>query len=150
MSGPSAAGDTGPREEIPAGEGATAPNEPPQAGSPSEARPETEPHTEPHTDPGTDSGEVPLLLWAPAAPPAPRRGAGAWALFFAIVGLIAALFVGWGFPICIVAIVTAAFALRRPVESRAVAGWALALGLLGLLYCAGWLAWGAMRGDLFG
>lgn len=116
---------------------------PSEAGSPPEA-----PGTA--AEPAADSGEMPLVLWAPPGPIAPTRGVGAWALFFAIAGLIAALFVGWGFPINLVAIVVAAVALRRPRESRAVAAWALALGVLGLIYSAGWLVWGATRSGLIG
>ena len=76
--------------------------------------------------------------WDMAQPP-PRRGLGAWALGFSIVGLVFSLFVGWGFPIGVVGVVAAILALRRPLESRAVAVWALVLGAASILYSAAWL-----------
>ena len=60
------------------------------------------------------------------------------------------LFVGWGFPIGLVGVVSAILALRRPLESRAVAVWALVLGLVSVLYSAGWLLFAASRANLFG
>ena len=88
------------------------------------------------------------LLWAPAEPSQPARGMSAWALGFSIVALVVSMFVGWGFPIGLVAIITAIIALRRPLESRAVAVWALVLGAVSLLYSAGWLLFAATRTDL--
>jgi len=76
-----------------------------------------------------------------APEPRPRRGVAAWALGVAVLALIASFFVGWCFPIGVVAVVVAVVALRRPMESRATAGWALALALLSLVYSAGWLLW---------
>ncbi|SFR94718.1 hypothetical protein SAMN04487846_1010 [Microbacterium sp. cf046] len=93
------------------------------------------------------------VLWASAEPSAPSRGMAAWALGFAIVALVVSMFVGWGFPIGLVAIVTAIVALRRPLESRAVAVWALVLGGVSVLYSAGWLLFAASMADqiaLFG
>ena len=78
------------------------------------------------------------------------RGLAGWALAFGIIGLIVSLFVGWGFPIGLVAVVSAIIALRRPLESRAVAVWAIALGTVSILYSAGWLLFAAMRANLFG
>ena len=78
------------------------------------------------------------------------RGLAGWALAFAIIGLLVSLFVGWGFPIGLVAIVTAIIALRRPQESRAVAVWAIVLGTVSILYSAGWLLFAAYRANLFG
>ncbi len=89
------------------------------------------------------------VQWAPVEPAVPARGLAAWALGFAIVALVVAMFVGWGFPIGLVAIVTAIVALRRPLESRAVAVWALVLGVVSVLYSAGWLLFAATRTDLF-
>ena len=43
---------------------------------------------------------------------------------------------------------TAIIALRRPLESRAVAVWALVLGAVSLLYSAGWLVFAATRTDM--
>jgi hypothetical protein len=91
---------------------------------------------------GADDG-----AWPDAVEAAPRGLAGT-ALSFAIAGLLVSFVVGWGFPVGIAAIVIAVVALRRPVESRAVAGWALALGILSVLYSAGWLMWAASRAGL--
>jgi hypothetical protein len=88
------------------------------------------------------------VLWAPVAAEPPSRGMSAWALTFGIIALIVSMFVGWGFPLGLVAIVTAIIALRRPIESRAVAVWALVLGAVSVLYSAGWLIFAASRGDL--
>jgi len=88
------------------------------------------------------------LMWAPAEPSQPARGMAAWALGFAIVALVVAMFVGWGFPIGLVAIITAIIALRRPLESRTAAVWALVLGAVSLLYSAGWLLFATTRTDL--
>ena len=79
-----------------------------------------------------------------------RRGLAAWALAFSIAGLIVSLFVGWGFPIGLVGAVAAIVALRRPLESRSIAVWALVLGLVSVLYSAGWLLWAASRTNLSG
>lgn len=75
----------------------------------------------------------------------PHRGLSGWALAFSIAGLVVALFVGWGFPIGLVGTISAIIALRRPLESRAVAIWALVLGIVSILYSAGWLLWAALR-----
>ena len=88
------------------------------------------------------------LQWAPMQPQAPPRGMAAWALTFGILALVVAMFVGWGIPLGITAIVTAIIALRRPLESRAVAVWALVLGAVSVLYSAGWLFFAATRTDL--
>jgi len=79
-----------------------------------------------------------------------HRGLAGWALGFAILGLLVSMFVGWGFPIGLVAIVSAIIALRRPLESRAVAVWAIVLGTLSILYSAGWLLYAAARADIIG
>jgi hypothetical protein len=88
------------------------------------------------------------VQWAPVEPTAPARGMSAWALGFGIVAFLVAMFVGWGFPIGLLAIVTAIIALRRPLESRAVAVWGLVLGAVSLLYSAGWLVFAATRTDM--
>ncbi|KAF2413923.1 hypothetical protein B1729_07425 [Microbacterium sp. B35-04] len=79
-----------------------------------------------------------------------HRGLAGWALAFAVVGLLVSLFVGWGFPIGLVAVVCAILALRRPLENRALAVWAITLGGLSILYSAGWLLYTAMRANLIG
>ena len=67
-----------------------------------------------------------------------------WALALSILALAASFFVGWGIPIALLAVGFAFAALRRPIESRALAGWALVLGLLATVYSLGWLIWAAM------
>ena len=90
----------------------------------------------------------PELAWAPPAPRRPPALAG-WALTVAITGLIVSLVVGWGFPVGIIAVITAIAALRRPGRRRQAAAWALALGVLSILYSALWIAVAASRGPLF-
>ncbi|GAA5038138.1 hypothetical protein ACFQRL_01300 [Microbacterium fluvii] len=90
------------------------------------------------------------LRWYMPDPAPPRRGMAGWALGFSIVGLAVSLFVGWGFPIGIAGIVSAIIALRRPLEPRGVAIWAIVLGTLSILYSAGWLLWAASRTNLLG
>ncbi|WP_345801587.1 hypothetical protein AAIB33_00365 [Microbacterium sp. AZCO] len=100
--------------------------------------------------PAEPDGEQPEILWAMPEPQAPQRGVGAWALVFSILGLVVSLFVGWGFPLGLAGIVAGILALRRPLESRAVAVWAIALGGLSLLYSAGWLLFAATSAGLIG
>lgn len=88
--------------------------------------------------------------WPRAEQSAFSRGLAGWALAFAVIGLLVSMFVGWGFPIGLVAVVSAIIALRRPLENRAVAVWAIALGGLSILYSAGWLVFAALRANLFG
>lgn len=80
----------------------------------------------------------------PAAP-GPRRVVAPAALLLAIVGLAASLVVGWAAPLGLVAVIVAIVALRRPIESRGVAWWALGLAVLSLVYSAGWLLWALPR-----
>lgn len=97
-------------------------------------------------EPGTEDEPPPVTApWLMPEPDPLHRGLAAWALVFSIAGLVVSLFVGWGFPIGIVGIVTAILALRRPLESRAVAIWALAVGGVSLLYSAGWLIFAVSR-----
>jgi hypothetical protein len=97
-------------------------------------------------EPGTDEDEVPVgAQWLVPAPEPLHRGLAAWALVFSIGGLLVSLFVGWGFPIGLVGVVSAILALRRPLESRAVAIWALVIGAVSILYSAGWLVYAAGR-----
>jgi hypothetical protein len=88
------------------------------------------------------------VQWGPVKPEPPSRGMSAWALTFGVIALVVSMFVGWGFPLGLVAIVTAIIALRRPIESRGVAIWALALGVVSVLYSGGWLIFAATRADL--
>ncbi|WP_417562434.1 hypothetical protein [Microbacterium sp.] len=101
---------------------------------------------ESRAEPGGDprlGGETGLeVRWATEPTPhAARHGVGGWALAFAIAGLAVSFFVGWGIPLGIIALVIAIVALRRPAESRVIAGWALGLGILSVLYSAGWILW---------
>ncbi|UYO96333.1 hypothetical protein OED01_12070 [Microbacterium sp. M28] len=73
-----------------------------------------------------------------------------WALLAAVVALIASFFVGWGIPVAIVAVIAAIMSLRRPLESRPIAIWALVLGIIATLYSGGWLVWAAMQPGTFG
>lgn len=73
-----------------------------------------------------------------------------WALFAAIVALGASFFVGWGIPVAIISVIAAIMALRRPVESRGIAQWALVLGLCATVYSAGWLVWAGMQFERLG
>lgn len=73
-----------------------------------------------------------------------------WALLAAIVALGASFFVGWGIPVAIVAVIAAVMSLRRPTESRAIARWALVLGLCATMYSAVWLIWAGMQFERLG
>ncbi len=104
---------------------------------------------------------VELAAFVPRGPDededaAPRRGTasipvttsatwnpGAYALLFAITGLVASFVVGWLFPLGILGVVFAAIALRRPSQRRRGA-WALPLAILSLLYSAGWILFGLL------
>ncbi|WP_223626552.1 hypothetical protein [Microbacterium sp. EST19A] len=73
-----------------------------------------------------------------------------WALLAAIVALGASFFVGWGIPVAVVSVVAAIMSLRRPVESRVIARWALVLGLCATVYSLGWLVWAGMQFERLG
>ncbi|WP_243075717.1 DUF4190 domain-containing protein [Microbacterium sp. SS28] len=102
------------------------------------------------TAPHDPDGEQPApeMQWLMPEPRQPARGMSGWALAFGILALFASLFVGWGFPLGIVAIVAAILALRRPLESRGVAVWAIVLGGVSILYSAGWLLFAATSAGL--
>lgn len=100
-------------------------------------------------EPGTEDPSSPEP-WTGAEASGLHRGLAGWALAFAIVGLAVSLFVGWGFPIGIVAVVSAILALRRPLESRSMAVWAIAIGTVSILYSAGWLLYAGWRAGLVG
>ncbi|GAA3930308.1 hypothetical protein [Microbacterium soli] len=90
--------------------------------------------------------------WTPDADPTPVDDArlAPWALFAAIVALATSMFVGWGIPVAVVAVVAAVMSLRRPIENREVATWALVLGLCATLFSAGWLIWATMQFETLG
>lgn len=94
---------------------------------------------EPEPEPDPESG--PAVAWGPSPTRTHARGLAGVALGLSVVGLAASLFVGWAFPIGIVAIIIAIVALRRPVESRPVAWWAIALATVSVIYSVGWLWW---------
>lgn len=97
-------------------------------------------------EPGSGEDEVPVVAqWLVPSPEPQHRGLAAWALVFSIGGLLVSLFVGWGFPIGLVGVISAILALRRPLESRAVAIWALVIGSVSIVYSAGWLVYAAGR-----
>ncbi|QDE34087.1 hypothetical protein FIV50_04330 [Microbacterium foliorum] len=73
-----------------------------------------------------------------------------WALMAAIVALASSFFVGWGIPIAIISVIASIMSLRRPVESRAIARWALVLGLCATVYSLGWLVWAGMQFERLG
>lgn len=84
----------------------------------------------------------------PRTPPA-RADLSGWALTFSVAGLVASLFVGWMLPLGLVGAITAIVALRRRTGSgRAV--WALVLGVVAVLYSAGWVVWAILRVGVIG
>lgn len=91
--------------------------------------------------PTTDTGTVAAVDDTRLAP---------WALMAAIVALASSFFVGWGLPIAVIAVVASIMSLRRPVESRAIARWALVLGLCATVYSLGWLVWAGMQFERLG
>ncbi|MGB3731765.1 hypothetical protein [Microbacterium sp.] len=101
-----------------------------------------------------DAEEFAGTGWAPTVEPAPEPVDDArlapWALVAAIVALATSMFVGWGIPVAIVAVIAAIMSLRRPIENRAMAMWALVLGLCATLFSAGWLLWAAMQLESLG
>ncbi|WP_300268210.1 hypothetical protein [Microbacterium sp.] len=94
-----------------------------------------------------DTAGAPVAQWAPHDQVAGDDSArlAPWALLAAIVALCASFFVGWGIPLAIVAVVASIMSLRRPAESRAIACWALVLGLAATIYSLGWLIWAMMQ-----
>lgn len=101
-------------------------------------------------EPGTEEEPAPTAQWLMPPTDAPHRGLAAWALAFSIAGLFVSLFVGWGFPIGLVGLITGILAVRRPLESRQIAVWAIAIGSLSILYSAGWLLFAAAQASIIG
>lgn len=97
-------------------------------------------------------GGAPATAWEPATgeTPVDDTRLAPWALLAAIVALGTSFFVGWGIPVAIVSVVAAIMSLRRPVESRAIARWALVLGLCATVYSLGWLVWAGMQFERLG
>ncbi|WAA67064.1 hypothetical protein [Microbacterium oxydans] len=100
--------------------------------------------------PDIDAPEEPE--WEPAVDTAPIDDTrlAPWALLAAIVALGASFFVGWGIPVAVVAVIAAIMSLRRPVENRAIARWALVLSLCATVYSLGWLVWAGMQFEKLG
>lgn len=94
-----------------------------------------------------DADRQPTEEWAPStgATPVDDARLAPWALVAAIVALATSMFVGWGIPVAIIAVIAASMSLRRPIENRSVAIWALVLGSCATLFSAGWLLWAAMQ-----
>ncbi|WP_235556695.1 hypothetical protein [Microbacterium sp. GCS4] len=90
--------------------------------------------------------------WAPSTAPVTvdETRLAPWALMAAIVALAASFFVGWAIPIAVVAVIAAIMSLRRPVESRSIARWALVLGLCATVYSLAWLVWAGMQFERLG
>ncbi|MEV8251784.1 hypothetical protein AB0O87_12790 [Microbacterium sp. NPDC076768] len=101
---------------------------------------------------GPDLDEAATTEWEPSTDPASIDDTrlAPWALLAAIVALVASFFVGWGIPVGVVAVIAAIMSLRRPVESRAIARWALVLGLCATVYSLGWLVWAGMQFEKLG
>jgi len=111
------------------------------------------------TESGPDADVHGVAEWEPST--SSRDGAKAertvedarlapWALFAAIVALATSMFVGWGIPVAIVSVMAALMSLRRPIENREMATWALVLGLFAALFSAGWLLWATMQSGILG
>lgn len=94
-----------------------------------------------------DADAQPPAEWEPStgAEPVDDARLAPWALVAAIVALATSMFVGWGVPVAIIAVIAAVMSLRRPIENREVAVWALVLGLCATLFSAGWLLWAATQ-----
>ena len=99
-----------------------------------------------------DTAGMPAVQWAPYDDDTKHSGPrlAPWALVAAIVALCASFFVGWGIPLAIVAVIAAIMSLRRAVENRAVARWALVLGLAATIYSLGWLIWASQQFEMLG
>lgn len=99
-----------------------------------------------------DAEEFAASGWAPSAEAEHTDDArlAPWALFAAIVALATSMFVGWGIPVAVVAVIAAIMTLRRPIENRAMAMWALVLGVFAALFSTGWLIWAAMQFEILG
>lgn len=156
MSGPSGqSGQSGPRYEEPSPEVERPAGAARMPGAPREGytkMPTGPVGVEPVVTSGPDdTAGMPAVQWAPrdeGVDDGPRLAP--WALVAAIVALCASFFVGWGIPLAIVAVVAAIMSLRRPVENRAVARWALVLGLAATIYSLGWLIWAAQQVETLG
>lgn len=105
------------------------------------------PHLAPEDEGDTSAASVarPQLEWAEPEPV--RKGLGGSALSFGIAALCGSCFVGWLFPVAVLAIVIGVLAIRRPLESSRLGIWAIGLALLSLVYSAGWIWWTGVQLD---
>ncbi|WP_105566305.1 hypothetical protein [Microbacterium halophytorum] len=71
----------------------------------------------------------------------PKRAFASVALTCAMFGLSMSWFMPWAMPVSILAVVLGSVALSRDWEDRAIAGWALGLGIVGTLSAAFWAGW---------
>lgn len=108
----------------------------------------------PSADPGaTDAATSRTAATADAAPrdvrwgepELVRKGFGGSAVSFGIAAVAGSFVVGWLFPLGFVAIVMGILSVRRESESTVLGGWGIALGILSLIYSAGWLWYLATR-----
>ncbi|MFZ4894814.1 DUF4190 domain-containing protein [Plantibacter sp. Mn2098] len=64
-----------------------------------------------------------------------------WALVTGIIGLVISIFVGWGFPFSIAAIVLGFLSRQRETTRRGFALTGIVTGFVGLVLSAGWLTY---------
>ncbi|WP_285040810.1 DUF4190 domain-containing protein [Plantibacter sp. LMC-P-059a] len=83
--------------------------------------------------------QQPSSSGASAAPTSTTRST--WSLVSGIVGLVVSIFVGWGFPLSIVAIFLGFGARRREPGARGRALTGLVTGFVGLACSIGWLVY---------
>lgn len=103
------------------------------------------------TTSGPDADGRAPMEWAPREPaPVDDARLAPWALVAAIVALATSMFVGWGLPVAVIAVIAAIMSLRRPIENREVAMWALVLGICATLFSTGWLLWAATQFESMG
>lgn len=102
--------------------------------------------------PDADAAAFQYAEWEPHSEPKQVDDArlAPWALFAAIVALAASMFVGWAIPVAVIAVIAAVMSLRRPVENREMALWALVLGIAATVFSAVWLIWAAMQLERLG
>lgn len=86
-------------------------------------------------------GGYPSYQQAQAAATPTGTGRSTWSLVLGLIGLVISIFVGWGFPLSITAIVIGFIARRREPLARGRALTGIVTGFVGLLCSAGWFAY---------